>query len=333
VTDVLVTGATGFIGRHLVRRLLADGRTVRCLVRRSSDLAALPADRVELHYGDVTDPRTLVGAAKDVSVVYHLAAMGHVSAITESAYRLFHAVNVQGTENLVAECLRRRVGKFLHVSSTAAMGLIDGETADECTPPRPTTPYQRSKLQSEQVVLRQCRERQFPAVLVRPSMVFGPEGENTEFMKIVRLVARGRFPMFGRGTKYTPGVYVGDVVEGIVLAARRGRHGEVYILTAGEPFELDRMLWLIAEDLGVKRPGPRLPVWLMRAGAWGCEAASRLLSIRPPMTRQNVRSILADRRFSIRKAQEELGYEPRTDLASGVRQTLRWAVQSGALGR
>lgn len=333
MTDVLVTGATGFIGRHLVRRLLADGRTVRCLVRRSSKLDRLPVDRVELHYGDVTDPRTLVGAATDVSVVYHLAAMGHVSAITENARRLFRAVNVQGTASLLAECLRGPVEKFLHVSSTAAMGLIDGETADESTPPRPRTPYQRSKLESEQVVLRQWRERRFPAVLVRPSMVFGPGGESTEFMKIARLVARQRFPVFGRGTKYTPGVYVADLVEGIVLAARRGRDGEVYILTGSEPFPFDRMLALIAENLGVKRPGPRLPTWLMLAAAWGCEVASRVLKTRPPMTRQNVRSILADRRFSIRKAQTELGYEPGTDLARGVRETIRWAARSGALER
>lgn len=316
--DALVTGAAGFIGRHLIRRLLADGKTVRCLVRKTSNLDHLPVSAAELHYGDVTDSQTLAGMAKDVSVVYHLAALGHVSAITEDAYRRFHMVNVQGTRNLIEECLQWTVRKFVHVSSVAAMGVIDGETTDETTPPQPVTPYERSKLESEQAALRYWQEKQFPVVVVRPSMVYGPEGPDTEFIKIVRLVQKGWFPVFGRGSKLTAGVYVTDLVDGLIRAAERGRCGEVYILTGAESFQFDHMLELIARNLGKKHLGPRLPLWLARAAACGFEVASRLFGIAPPMTRQNVQSIIADRQYSIEKALHELGYESRTTLQDGI---------------
>ncbi len=331
MVDALVTGATGFIGRHLVRELLARRQTVRCLVRKSSDVNVLPRESVQLHTGDVVEPHTLEGAADGVAVVYHLAALGHVGAVTDEAYRRFVEVNVTGTRHLIEECLRASIRKFLHASSTAAMGLIPSRTVDESTEPRPVTPYQRSKLQGEREVLRYWQQRQFPAVIARPSMVYGPEGEGSEFLRVARLVRRRRFPIFGRGRKLTPGVYVSDLVAGLILAAEKGRAGEVYILTGRESFEFDRMLDLIARSLGVRRPGPHLPMWFGFAAGWCFEMLSKLTRATPAMTRQNLRSLTADRVFSIDKARRELGYEPLVPLAEGVERTVTWAQEHGLL--
>jgi len=319
----LVTGATGFVGRYLVRALLDRGQSVRCLVRATSRREGLEGPGVEFFEGDVTDPASLRGLADGVDRAFHLCAEGHVSAISGEAYRRFVAVNVEGTRHVLGECARAGVKRVVHFSSTAAMGLIRRPLVDESTPPEPRTPYQRSKLESERVALGFWRERGLPVVVLRPCMIYGVGGKG-EFHRICRLMRRGLFPRVGLGRNLTPIVHVRDVVQGALKAAERGRPGEVYLITSARSIPLADLRGLVLSAYGVRRPYWYVPVPLMYAGAWVAEGVARLVGRPPVVTVRNIASTVWDREFRIEKARRELGYEPSVDIAEGVRETVEW---------
>ena len=330
---ILVTGGTGFIGSHLVDTLVSKGEDVRVLIRKTSKVEKFKNRGVDFVYGDITDKITLKGIARDVDVVYHLAARGHVSAISDAAYREFREVNVKGTKNLAEECSNHPISKFIHFSSTAAMGLIEKPVVDESTPCRPSTPYQKSKYDSEKMILNYWRTRNLPVVLIRPSMVFGPGGESSEFLKICRIINKGIFPQIGKGKNLTPIVYVDDVVQAAILAANMGIPGETYLITSGKSYELSVIAKRIADQLGVKRVNYRMPVSIAMSGAFIIELLARIFNFSPIITRQNIMSTITDRVFSINKAKRELGYEPGVSLEEGIKRTIDWYIENNILSK
>ncbi|MBW1682558.1 MAG: NAD-dependent epimerase/dehydratase family protein [Deltaproteobacteria bacterium] len=295
----LVTGPTGFMGPYLVRELLSAGHTCRCLVRPTSRRDMLDGPGVEFVEGDVTRAQTLRGVARGLDGVFHLATLGHMS-----------------------------VGRVVHCSSVAAMGICPESPADEETPCRPHHPYGRSKLRAEQEVLRMVSERGLPALIVRFSMVYGP-GDPRDLLRLTRLAKKGLFPKVGSRPKLTPLIHVQDAVRGLILAMEKGRPGQVYLLTneRSEPF--DEIRKILQGALGVRRPPLYVPE---RAALWGAsfvEWAFGLLGKAPPVTRKNIESTLADRVFSIRKAKRELGFAPRIDVRQGLAETVRWYKEQG----
>lgn len=320
----LVTGGTGFVGRRLVAALAGRGDAVRCLVRPTSNrsgLAELPG--VEFVEGDLTRAESLAGVAEGVDVVFHLAAEGHVSAVSEEAYGRFVAVNVEGTRNLLRACAGAGVKRFVHFSSTAAMGLIKKEVVDESDEPQPRTPYQRSKRESERAALAAGEETGVPVVVLRPCMIYGVGGRG-EFHKFFRLMRRGLFPRVGLGQNLTPLVHVGDVVQAALAAGERGRPGETYLVASARSFPLAEIRRHILDACGVKRIYWYVPAPLMYAGAWLAERAARLTGKAPVVTVGNIANTVWDRVFRIAKAREELGYEPQVGLAEGIRETVEW---------
>lgn len=326
----LVTGGGGFIGHYLVAALVARGRRVRCLVRTPEAARAVRALGAEAVLGDICDPATLSGIASGVDQVYHLAAVGHVAAITEAAYRRFIAVNVEGTRNLLAACAHAPLQCFVHFSSTAAMGLPRVPVVDETTPCQPATPYQRSKRESELVALSAHERQGLPVVIVRPCMVYGPGGKG-EFLKICRLVRAGLFPRVSRGPELTPAVHVRDLVQGVMAAAERGRAGQVYLLTGPVSYEMHELRRLILQALGLRRPYPYVPLPLALGAAALFELLARASGRAPIVTRANIASTAYDRVFDLRKARNELGYEPRVPIAEGIAETVAWYRQEGLL--
>ena len=310
----LVTGATGFVGRYLVQQLDAKGYQCRCLLRSKRRAEAVPVlANAELIEGDITDLPSLSGMADGVDYVFHLAAEGHVSAVSEEAYQRFQQVNVQGAQNVVKACAGAGISKLVHFSSTAAMGLIRAPVVDEATPCQPATPYQRSKHRGETSVLAAAREQDVPVVIVRPCMIIG---------------AGGLFPKVGRGPNLTPTIHVKDVVRGAMLAAARGIPGEAYLL-AGSSYPMDEIRRLVVAALGTSPPYPYLPAWVAFAGAWATERLARITGRVPIVTRRNIASTIADRVFSIEKAQRQLGFNPQVSIEEAVHETVRWYQSQG----
>jgi nucleoside-diphosphate-sugar epimerase len=327
---VFITGGTGFIGKHLVKQLIQRNYYCRCLVRRNSNLNELKDIGADLIYGDILDRGSIQGCLDDINTVYHLAAMGHVSAISEEAYQRFKSVNIKGTMNLAEECLKYQISKFVHFSSTAAMGLIKEPIVDERTRCQPATPYQKSKYDSENMILSYWEKYKLPVVTLRPSMVYGPCGQG-EFLKWCRLIKKGFFPRIGRGKNLTPMVHVDDVVQAAIRVREKGIPGETYLITSDGSFELDIIRDIIIKELGIKRMYPYVPITLAKIGAWGIELLAKIFKFTPIVTYRNIDSTVTDRVFSISKAKEQLGYYPKTSLKDGIRQTLSWYIEKGYL--
>ncbi|MBI4496789.1 MAG: NAD-dependent epimerase/dehydratase family protein [Chloroflexi bacterium] len=321
----LVTGATGFIGRHLVEALVRRGDRVVCLVRRTSRLDRLAALPVELVYGDITDPASLHAAVDSVEEVYHLAGL-----TTALRSQDFHRVNVTGTAALLEAC--RRTGgprRTVLVSSLAACGpSAPGQPLGEDDLPRPLSPYGRSKLAAEAVA--RAYSRYLPMTVVRPPVVYGPGDRQT--LPFFRLVHRGVRPLFRRDTQVSL-IHVADLVAGLLLAAGRDAAiGQTYFLAGDETPTLEELTGLIALALGRRAVALRLPYHLVRAAARALEVSGRLTHRPPAFDRDKVRELYQPA-WCCRsdRARRDLGFVPRFSVAEGLRQTALWYRRQGWL--
>jgi len=248
---ILVTGATGFIGRNLVRELSARGTRVRCFVRASSDCSALNGLGVEIAVGDLLDPPSILRALEGVSVVYHLAATVRPSGSIYSKGgfgRLCFQTNVDGAINLARACLAKKVERLVHYSSVASAGPGVNITEDWASPPYSV--YGRSKLDGERRILDLFKEFALPVSVIRPGMVYGPY--SGPWAMLFRLVNLG-FSMAIKGTEIrVPVCYVGNLIEASIVVCEKGRLGEVYFVS-DESRSFTETVEMVADALGKKK--------------------------------------------------------------------------------
>ena len=324
----LVTGATGFIGPHLIKRLAKEGHQCRCLVRDMKKAHhLLDIHGVEVVAGDITVPDTLKGIAEGVDCLFHLATLGHMSNFTVTE-EMFEAVNVMGTCNIMAQAVASNVPRVVHCSSVAAMGICKENPTTEATPCRPHHPYGRSKLKGEESVVGLVKAQSLPAVILRFSMVYGP-GDWRDMLKLTRYAQKGIFPKIGSRPKLTPLIHVRDTVEALILAAQNGIPGERYLITNSASIPFDRLRQLILKGLGIFR----FPLYVPEPAAlWTADLMEKIwttMDKAPPVTRKNIESTLTDRVFSIDKAHRELGFFPAIDPETGIVETVKWYKEKG----
>jgi nucleoside-diphosphate-sugar epimerase len=324
----LVTGATGFIGAHLVRALVERGWSVRALARSRTKAAALAARGVGVHHGDLTDPRSLRGIGEGVAVVFHAAAQLHVPGISDEAY---DRTNVRGTRHLVEAIRPSPIRKLVALSSIAAIGIREAGTIDERFPCRPDLAYGRSKLAAEQVLTEAAIHDGLPAVILRPPTVYGP-GERYNFLTLCRAIRSGWFLPIGRAENRIPFCWVGNVVEAMIAAAERGRVGEAYLIS-DEPALTFRQVTRVLSELVRGRPLTRLhlPVPLATICSYPVAAAAGLLGVPAPLSPGRVRTMSSDMCFDLRKARVELGYRTEGSFRDLARRTIEWYVAEGLL--
>lgn len=324
---VLVTGATGFTGSHLVRALVDTGETVRVLARSADKARRMLLREVEIVEGDLTDHTTVARAVRGRDVVYHLAAAYREAALPA---RRYHEVHVVATTDLLEAARAEGVRRFVHCSTVGVLGHIADPPADETWPHRPGDVYQATKGEGERAALAFCRRYDFPLAVARPTAIYGPG--DLRLLKLFRLIARRRFVMLGSGQVFYHMVYVDDLVRGLRLLAERPEAvGEVFILGGPEYRTLNELAALIAEAVACPPPRrhmPLAPVWWAAAL---CEAVCVPLRIEPPLYRRRVDFFAKSRAFSIEKARRLLGYQPQVDLTSGVRRTAEWYRAQGYL--
>ncbi len=323
----LVTGASGFTGGYLVDNLLEHGYNVRALVRPTSQIDDLKKKPVELVFGDLLDYQKVDKAVEGVDVVYHLAALYRQAGFADAVY---YRVNVTGTENLLKASVAHKIKRFLHCSTGGVHGHVDDPPGDESSPLNPGDVYQKSKLEGEKLALRYYRESGLPVTVVRPIGIYGPG--DTRMLKMYKMVQKGRFILFNGGNVLYHLTFVTDIVEGFRLAAEsQNSIGNAYIIGGRDYTTLAEFADTIAEVLQVPPPRLKLPVWPLYGVAWVCEKICIPLKIDPPIFRRRVDIFTKDRAFSIKKAQQELGFSPTVSMKEGIAKTAQWYKENGYL--
>ncbi|MCX7073163.1 MAG: NAD-dependent epimerase/dehydratase family protein [Gammaproteobacteria bacterium] len=327
-TTALVTGATGFVGSAVARRLLAEGFTLRLLSRPNSDrrnLAGLEATVVE---GDLTDPASLKKAVKGCDAVFHVAADYRLWAPNPD--ELYQA-NVDGSRALVAAAHAAGVQRIVYTSSVAVLGIPkDGRPGDEDTPVTVADMighYKRSKYLAEEAV-RELAAKGAPVVIVNPSTPIGPRDvKPTPTGRVVRDAAAGKMPAFvDTGLNIA---HVDDVAEGHWLAYTRGAIGQRYVL-GGEDMSLKQILATIAEITGRRAPTLQLPHAAVMPVARAAEFLARFTGRAPVATVEEIRMSKKRMYFSCAKARRELGYAPRPARAA-LEDAVAWFRDNGYL--
>lgn len=318
----LVTGASGFIGSAVARRLIEAGFEVRALARAKSDPRNLAGLVCEIVRGDLTDPASLARAVEGCSALFHVAADYRLWVPDpETTYR----TNVEGTRDLMRAACSAGVARVVYTSSVATLGLHeDGSPADEGTPSTLADMighYKRSKFLAEEEVKRMVREEGLPAVIVNPSAPIGPgDVRPTPTGKMIVDAASGRMPAYvDTGLNV---VHVDDVAAGHLLAHARGTVGERYIL-GGENLSLRQILEIVARLVGRRPPSIRLPHNLVLPIAFVAEAIARVTRHEPIVTVDGVRLAKKFMYFRSDKAVRALGYAPRPAEAA-LKDAVAW---------
>jgi dihydroflavonol-4-reductase len=326
---ILVTGATGFLGHHLVPRLLAAGFRVRALVRPSSDTTILRHMGVDLAcVEDITDGDGLKQACQGCRQVVHAGGLFRFWGDP----RAFWRTNVEGTAAVLAAATAAQVERYIHISTIVVIGKTP-ETAliDEETVCQPQEPYQRSKLEAERLVLAAHREQGLPAVLLRPGAYYGPWGRYAFNRLFFEEPLRGWRIRVNHGRHVTFPAFVPDVAAGVLLALRRGRPGQIYNIS-GRSLAHTAANDIVSDlaNIGRRRLNmPKAPI-LALARVW--TALSRFTRREPFYPINMVSYVFQDWRISIEKAETELGFVP-TPFLEGAKQTLEWYWQQGLLKR
>jgi len=316
----LITGATGFIGSHLAQTLISRGDSVRCLVRKTSNVSDLRRLPVELAEGDITDRDSLDRAVAEVDIIYHLG--GITKAKTEAAY---FKINADGSRLLYESCLAHNphVRRIVHVSSLAAVGPSTPERPlNEDDPPRPITYYGKSKWEGEKYAHEYAKH--LPVTIIRPPAVYGPREK--DIFIYFQLIHRHIRPILGIQKKYLSLVYSQDLIDAILLA---GDHpasvGQTYFVDDGCVYT-----WrAISDTLAHVMDKWTLPLFVPEFAVQGVGYVVEFLSQwskRPAVL--NRQKIIELKQLawtcSSRKLQDELGFQSKFDFERGARASVEW---------
>ena len=324
---VLVTGATGYTGQVLTKKLVSLGCWVRAIARASSDLTPFEGLPIEWFRGDVFDRDTVRAASEGVEYVFHVAAAYREARISDETYVRVH---VESTR-LLAEALvgSARLKRFVHVSTVGVHGHIDEPPADENYRFSPGDIYQRTKAEAEVWIREFSARNNFPMAVVRPAAIYGPADKR--LLKLFRMATRPFFPLFGRGQGLYHLIHVDDLTDIFITAALHPKAlGEVFIAGNAEPSRLREIVSAIAAEVGNSQIRfVRLPAWPLFLAADICELICKPLGVEPPLYRRRVAFFTKDRAFNTRKLRELLEYRYSVEVQDGLRSTARWYRERG----
>jgi len=325
-TCVLVTGATGFSGSVLVRKLCDGGIKVRAIARTSSNISKLDDLDIEWIRGDVFDEATIKEAIRGAEYVFHLAAAYREARYGDDYYHKVHVISTQ----LLARAALGLPGfkRFVHVSTIGVHGHIDDPPANESYRFAPGDVYQITKAEAE-LWLREFADREhLPYTVIRPAAILGPG--DRRLLKIFRMALWKLFPMLGNGQGLYHLIHVEDLTDALILAATHPKaQGEVFICANVEPIGTAEIARTVARYYGRKLRVIRVPVWPFLLAADVTSAICKPLGIEPPLHRRRVAFYTKDRAFDTRKIRETLGWQPRYSNQAGLEQTVRWYLERG----
>jgi nucleoside-diphosphate-sugar epimerase len=322
-----VTGATGFVGTNLVDRLLAAGATVKVLARSPASAELLANQGVEVVVGDIASRSAVAAAVSGANVVYHLAGRLLVAGVAAAEYQRTH---VYGTGLLLACCRQAgTISRFVHCSTTGVLGVTGDRLAREDAPIRPTNVYEATKAAAEVVVRSACDDG-FPAVIVRPGLVYGPG--DLHLLPFVRAVVQRRFRPIGRTPVWLHPVYIDDVTEALVRCGERAAAvGECFHIAGPAPVPLAELADAIAKAAGTRLPRGYIPAAAASVVAAAGDRLPAGLGRAAPLTSSRLDFLTHNRMYDVGKARQLLDFAAATDLPAGAARAIEWYRVHGYL--
>jgi nucleoside-diphosphate-sugar epimerase len=327
---ILVTGASGFIGSHLIELLLEEKvpiTSLRLFIFNNESLQNLPKLRFDIVRGDIRDKKAVAKAMNSVEVVYHLAARIDFDGKT---YAEYEDVNVRGTQNFLEEARGKHLKKFVFFSSIGVFGM-PAATGDilgwnETHKKSYTNFYGRSKWEGELRVMEEHKRCGLPYAIVRPASVYGPR-EKGPTLALYKAIKHHSFAMIGNGKNLMHYVYVKDLVRGARQAELSKKEAGDYILASAVPTSFRDVVQDVAWSIGASVPAWHIPTPLALAAAYGMQAVGAVTGIKPPLFPSRVRTMTTSYYYSIDKAKKELRYNPTTTFRQGANLTGAWYLK------
>ena len=315
---IYITGATGFIGERLARRLIARGEQVRCLVRSPQRGQKLQQLGAEFIVGDVTDVGVHQAGLRDARLAFHLAALYDIGVVDAAALR---KTNIEGTRAFLTAVAEVHTPRAVYVSSTAALGPTDRgdrEPRDAYDGPYPSK-YHYTKAEAHKLA-RAAQQRGLPLIIACPAVVYGP-GDSGPGGRFINDILRRRLPGLTTRPARLSYVFVDDVVDGLIAAGDRGVAGETYLLT-GEGASVNQFADKVARLGGTRAPRLRFPAALVSLMGGLLDAVARATGLRFPITRETVQvGSIHEWLHTHDRATRDLGYSPRP-LDQGLPETI-----------
>lgn len=323
---ILITGATGFTGRALARRLLDQGENLVIFARHAERLRDLTARGADVREVDIADEHEVRNAFEQFKIVYHIAAAFRTEHDDLSAFR---TINVDAVSYMLKAAQQNNTGRFVHCSTVGVQGEIDDPPADESYRFKPGDHYQQTKLEGE-ILARRYFAGGLPGTVIRPVGIYGPG--DLRFLKLFRPISRGRFVMIGRGTTLYHLTHIDDLVDGFILAGHQpAALGETFTIGGPVYTTLNELVACIAECTGGRLLPFHVPYAPVYLASVACAAASRFMGLNPALYPRRVEFFSKSRAFSIDKAKRLLGYQPKIGLREGLLQTAAWYREQGYL--
>jgi 2-alkyl-3-oxoalkanoate reductase len=327
---VLVTGGTGFTGKALVRRLLDEGHEVVALDYKEG----LKTDEIrrwgaKVVIGSVVENNVVDEAVAGAEVVLHLAAAFREMNVPKTYYR---EVNVGGTKLMLEAALRHGVKKFVYCSTCGVHGNIDNPPGGEDAPIQPADYYQQTKYEAEPVV-REYQKKGLKTTILRPAAIYGP-GDPERFFMIFKKVAKGHFPIFGKGKTFYHPLYIDNLVDAFLLCMQEGvGDGGTYLIADEEYVTIKDLVTRVGKAMGIDLKITHFPIIPLIVAGHFFETICRPFKITPPIFPRRVDWYRQNRAFNIDRAKTELGYKPKVSLDEGLRLTAEWYRKEGFLPR
>lgn len=324
---VLLTGATGFIGSHVLEMLLNENYKVSCLVRKTSDLKWIKdkKDKIVLKEGDFLYPETLSNTMNDVDIIIHIAGLPY-----SVDWHKYYLVNFIGTKNILHAALKaRNVKKFIYFSSQSACGPVNkGEIRDETILPKPVSHSGKSKLLSEEEVLK-CKDA-MEVLILRPTIVYGPR--NFYLLPFFKLAKKGFFVTIGNPNRLINLCYIDDLINMLSILLKKGfTSGEIFFV-GGENYPIYEIRDLFSKVVGIKLKNINIPDKVLPLLGFVSEIIGKLFKKNHMFNLDLVKEITKDNwAVNIEKICRFLNYVPNTSLKIGLHKTYEWYKRNGFL--
>jgi dihydroflavonol-4-reductase len=323
---VLVTGATGFTGSVLTRKLIKLGAEVTVIARKPSSIASFTKLPIKWIIGNVYDKDVVQAAMEDIEYIFHVAAAFREAKVSNDEYRKVH---LDSTMLLAEEAYKKsNFKRFIHISTMGVHGHIENPPGDETSPFSPGDLYQETKAEAETWLKQFGEETKLPYTIIRPTAIFGPGDKR--LLKVFKMSTLPVFPILGFGKCLYHLIHVEDLTDAIILSAtKQTALGEAFIIGNSQAIRLSDIVNIISKSTGIKPLIVRFPASPFFVIASLCEIFCKPFGIEPPLYRRRVAFYTKDRSFNTTKMQSVLGFSPRYSNESGIKDTANWYIEEG----